>query len=115
MHESARDHRVKPEEILLHSIPYVADPLVDPRYDHFGKDSNEANWIFSVLTILMPCVRWCMEMIACVLLALMTVPPGHPCRSLLVFDVANMEISVRIRLNLYVYFRNELLRIVFGD
>ena len=62
----------------------------------------------------MACFWWCMKVISRIIVTPVTVPSGHPLGSVLVFNIANMEISVCIRLNFNICLRDELSWILFG-
>jgi hypothetical protein len=47
--------------------------------------------------------------------ALVTIPPAHPSFTLLVFDVADMKISVRVGLDFDIYLRDEILWVLLRD
>ncbi|MFC6722833.1 hypothetical protein ACFQE1_00100 [Halobium palmae] len=53
-----------------------------------------------------------MVMIARIIVALVAIPSTHPPLSVMVLNVGNMEIAVRVELNLDIRLRNLLFRIV---
>jgi len=93
-------------------VPDRSRSLVHPRDNHSRNHRPQRSRVLSILTVFVMGLWRCVKMVSRVVFTVVSVPSAQPRLTVLIFDVRNVEVPVRVRLHLDVCVRDGRSRVV---